>query len=312
MSEDTLNLTDKDERRIANITNKISRDVINNLLGQAMSDLETKSALILKQVREDAKTRETVVGIKINNDDIVKFDGPSHPLLGNVLKLLKLGLNPLLVGPAGSGKTHIGEQSAKLLKLSYGHLCFSAGVSETWLFGRQTPHGFIEGEFSKLYKNGGLFLADELDAADPNLLLAINTALSNNHLYNPISGENITRHKDFYFVGTANTFGKGSNAIYTGRSRLDAATLDRFTVVEITYVPAIENLVCPNIKLATWLRGIRSEVEKRGSSEIISYRSFDKAFKIISNGFTPKELNAMLFGSWPQSLKDSVLREFNG
>tara|TARA_R110000824_G_scaffold75947_7_gene192594 strand:- start:2107 stop:2532 length:426 start_codon:yes stop_codon:yes gene_type:complete len=43
------------------------------------------------------------------------------------------------------------------------------------------------------------------------------------------------RHENFVPLFLANTYGQGANATYVGRNQLDAATLDRFAVVEYDY-----------------------------------------------------------------------------
>lgn len=286
--------------------NKAINEITKTVLNASLDVIEKRSNEIMDHVTKVAKPREVAIAIKINDGELKKLKVAAHPKLADVINLLSLGLTPLLVGPAGCGKTFLGEQTSEALKLSYGHLCFSAGVSETWLFGRQTPVGFIEGEFSKLYENGGLFLADEMDAADANLLLTINTALANGHMYNPINGKSIKRHKDFHFVGTANTFGKGGNSVYTGRSRLDAATLDRFTTLEVGYDSNVEDTICPEKELADWLRKVRKDVQEKGSQEVVSYRAFDKTFKLFKSGLKKKEIANMLFASFPESTRKAA------
>ena len=282
------------EKNLQKVTTDVSKAVLNIVL----TELDTRS-------------NEIIVGITVNDKDLAKTKVEAHPELPKLINVCLNGLTPLLVGPAGCGKTAMAEQTSEALNLAYGHLCFSAGVSETWLFGRQLPTGFIEGEFSKLYKTGGVFLADELDAADANLLLAINTALANGHLYNPMSGEKITRHKDFHFIGAANTFGKGGNSLYTGRSRLDAATLDRFTCLEVDYLEQIENKLCPEKVVSKWLRDVRKFLKSQNSNEVISYRTFDKAFKMYNMGHSSNEVAKMLFASWPDNLKNNIPKPDN-
>jgi cobaltochelatase CobS len=289
------------QQQINAATHKVTTQVTKQVLTTVLDVLEERSNEILAHVNRVAKPREVAIAVKVGDAELKKLKQTAHPNLAEVLSFLSIGLSPLLVGPAGCGKTFLGEQAAEALSVNYGHLCFSAGVSETWLFGRQTPKGFVEGEFSKLYKNGGLFLADEMDAADANLLLTINTALANGKMYNPISGESIERHKDFHFVGTANTFGKGGNNVYTGRSRLDAATLDRFTVIEVDYMKEVEDTICPHDELASWLRSCRDIIKTKGSQEVISYRAFDKAYKLHVIGFTKEKIGEILFASFPES-----------
>tara|TARA_R110000868_G_scaffold66014_5_gene196991 strand:- start:3738 stop:4691 length:954 start_codon:yes stop_codon:yes gene_type:complete len=291
------------EAQLQKATHKVTSEVTKAVTNTVLDMLERKSNEILEHVNKVAKPREVAIAVKINDKDFKKLKNPAHPMLGELISTLLSGMNPLLVGPAGSGKTMMAAQAAEALELKYGHLCFSAGVSETWLFGRQTPVGFIAGDFFTLYKNGGLFLADEMDAADANLLLTINTALANGHLYNPINGESVERHKDFYFVGAANTFGKGGTTVYTGRTRLDAATLDRFVTLEVDYIKEVEDSICTDKDLADWLRGIRKAIATKGSQEVISYRAFDKAFRLRKSGVSDKRISEILFAAFPESTK---------
>lgn len=275
--------------------------VTKQVLDVVYAELEKRTADILNRY----KPRNIVQAIKVNELPQVKTDHEPHEQLPYIIALLKNRQTPLLSGPAGCGKTLLAEQCAQALNLDFGHLCFSVGVSETWLFGRQTPAGFVEGEFSRLYREGGVFLADELDAADPNLLLAINTALANGHLYNPISGQNIKRHEDFYFIATANTLGKGGNQVYTGRARLDGATLDRFIIVTIGYVANIEEALCSDSTILNLVRSMRAHVDKNVSPEIISYRTLVKAATLNAMGVCKTDIVKTLTAAWPDELKDS-------
>ena len=84
----------------------------------------------------------------------------------------------------------------------------------------------VSTEFRKAYENGGLFLFDEIDASMPGAILAFNAALANNFMDFP--DKKVPRHKDFYCIAAANTFGSGADRQYVGRNQLDAASLDRF------------------------------------------------------------------------------------
>ena len=97
-------------------------------------------------------------------------------------------------------------------------------------------------QFVKIYGGGGVFLFDEMDAADENLLLGVNAALANGFFANPATGELIEQHPDFIPVAGMNTLGLGSGRDYNARNRLDAATLDRWNAgrVQIALDPRIE------------------------------------------------------------------------
>jgi len=100
----------------------------------------------------------------------------------------------------------------------------------------------VMSQFVKIYGGGGVFLFDEMDAADENLLLGVNAALANGVFANPATGELIEQHPDFIPVAGMNTLGLGSGRDYNARNRLDAATLDRWNAgrVQIALDPRIE------------------------------------------------------------------------
>lgn len=163
-------------------------------------------------------------------------------LTGFVVRLIAANIPVYLYGPTGSGKSVLARQVAEFLGREYGEIPLSLGVSRTDLFGNWTPNGFVRRSLEKLYGNGGIQCFEEIDAADPNILLAVNNAVANSHLFNTVNGEVTERHEDYASVATANTLGNGATANFQGREGLDGSTLDRFKYgrVFVDYDPAIE------------------------------------------------------------------------
>lgn len=254
-----------------------------------------------QKLNDVAKPRILYVSFS-DSEELVKLKGAASPYLEALLTNAKLGFNSLLVGPAGCGKTMAAEQLAEALKKDFGHICLTAGASETWLFGRQTPTGFKEGVFSRMYREGGVFLADEFDGADPNLLLAINTAIANTSFYNPISGEMIHRNPEFYLVAAANTNGRGGNEIYTGRSRIDAATLDRFVIIEVDYNEDLELMICPEFSIREKFQGARKKLRDLKAVEVISTRTLDRAFRMHQAGVAMDTIVRYATAGWPKEI----------
>lgn len=283
---------------------KIAGQVVAETMAKANSKLD---AVILKAEKAVANAQKSVLHVRVNGGNVVNLSSEAHELLPKIIANAKLGENTLLMGPAGCGKTTLAKQLSEALALPFGFLCLSAGVSETWLYGRQTPQGFVEGEFSKFYRNGGVFLLDEIDAADANLLLSINTALANGSMYNPILGEKIKRHENFVCVAAANTFGLGGNAQYTGRNRLDAATLDRFATLKLDYSKALEARLCADTKLLEKLHKARETLEARNALQVISTRAIERTAKLINAGYTEAEAMLAAFAqSWPKGLTEEI------
>jgi hypothetical protein len=167
-----------------------------------------------------------------------------HELFGYALILAENRVPIMLIGPAGTGKSHLAKQVAEFSDMEYAETPMSTGASRGDLLGRHTisqDRPFIASEFSGIYGSGGMFNFEEIDRADPGVVITLNNALAGQALYNSVNGEKIERHPDFIAVSTANTFGLGANREYTAAERLDAATLDRFRMGRI-FLPIDESL----------------------------------------------------------------------
>lgn len=152
-----------------------------------------------------------------------------HGHYAYIRKLIECRVPTMLVGPAGSGKSTVVKRIARDMALPYGEVPMTAGATPSWLFGSHTLDGFISRPFVEIYKGGGIFNFEEIDASDPNMLLVVNNALESDSLFNPMTGEEITRHPDFIPVSTANTFGTGTGRrMFGARAKLDHSTIDRW------------------------------------------------------------------------------------
>lgn len=155
----------------------------------------------------------------------------THRVTPYIEALIEAEVLPFLVGHSQGGKGHIAMTIAKRRGLDYGKAPCTAGVSPAWFTGRNVPGGFVGTSFLRCFGEGGVFAFDEIDAADSNILLLVNDALTNNTFDNPIRDEIIEKATgDTPFIGMAlgNTWGLGADPMYTGRERLDTATLERF------------------------------------------------------------------------------------
>lgn len=223
---------------------------------------------------------------------VVKLEERTNPVFDRVLGLVAQGENVLIVGPAGCGKTHLVEQVAKALGRRFGMLSGSAGASESQIMGWLLPtdggkFAYQPSEFIECYEGGNsIFLFDEYDAFDGNMLLCANSALANGHITVPqrIGNQRVNRGANVGIVATANTFGTGADPIYSGRNQLDGATLDRFIVVEMTYDGALEKDMATaagwNASQLGRFHALRGKVETAGLLRVISTRALKKT---ISN-----------------------------
>lgn len=295
---------------VANQAGNLADLAVSKALESSRESFEAFKQDIEAQVNAMAE-KEVILKVQLNDAPPVKIKQRAGKALPRLLANAQLGLYTLLVGPAGCGKTTMAYQVAQSLALPFGSVCLTAGASETWLFGRQTPTGFVEGPFAKAYREGGVFLADEMDAADANLLLSINTALSHNEMLNPMNGEVIKKHDKFIFIGAANTNGKGSTHTYTGRSRLDAATLDRMIIIEVGYDSALEQELCPDQKMHSWLAKTRAALTKQGFDEFISTRAFLFSYRQLLAGVDRDDIRDSIIANWGDAARDAAKHEYN-
>ena len=156
-----------------------------------------------------------------------------HKLFPYVLTLAECRQNVMLIGPAGTGKSRLVRQIADYLNLPYSEAPLSPGAMRGDFLGRHTAGGYIPAKFPELYSGGGVFNFEEIDSADPGMLILLNNALASDTLYNSMSGTEHVKSEDFIAFSTANTFGLGANRDYTARERLDAATIDRWRMSRV-------------------------------------------------------------------------------
>lgn len=231
----------------------------------------------------------------------------THPLFKKVLLLVTRGVNVLLVGPAGCGKTTLAHHISKALKRKFGMLSCTSGASEAQLTGWLLPVGGKAGEFSyvpsefvRLYEEGNsVFLFDEFDAADPNMLLVANSALANGSLHVPQRFKEplVKRGENVAIIAAANTYGSGADMIYAGRNQLDAATLDRFYVVEMDYDQALEERIGEKAVVA-WARRLRDLVKQHRVRRVVSTRTIMKMTSAMQAGFDFAEAKRDALAGW--------------
>lgn len=251
-----------------------------------------------KRIEEAAKELMPNI-ITIGEAKKVEIKGTLHKVFKPALT--KLAVNKLLMiaGPTGSGKTYLSEQLAEALNLDFAHLSCTAGMSEAHITGRMTADGtYVSTEFVNAYENGGVFLFDEVDAADPNVLLIINSAIANGRMSVPNRKEKpfAEKHNNFYLVVAANTWGHGSFE-YSGREVLDKAFLDRFNLskVSVDYDRDLELKLTKDSKVTKALQAMRSaEIERS-----ISTRTIITAYR-MSEIITPEEVFDELTIDWTE------------
>jgi len=237
-------------------------------------------ALVPDLVRDELAKATRSVEIKVGAAPKVKFDC-AHKAFPDILLAVVAGVSPFLVGPAGSGKTTLGEQIATALKLKF--YMAARVTSEYKLVGFTDANGkIVRTQFRDAYEHGGVFLFDEVDASDPDALTAFNAALANG--MGDFPDGMIRRHKDFHAIAAGNTFGRGADRQYVGRNQLDAATLDRFTTMEVDYDEELERQLAPNLDWTKWCQLVRKAIDAEKIRHIVSPRASINGGKLLAAG----------------------------
>jgi len=238
----------------------------------------------------EAHKKEIVVTLP---DGERKDVGVQHKEFENVLKLVSMRMDVFLVGPAGSGKTTLCDSVAKALDLPFYVQPVGLQTTKSDLLGFLNAAGvYVPSLLRKAYENGGVYLMDEIDAGNANVLTVINAMLSNGVAGFPDAM--VPRHPDFIFICAGNTYGKGSDRQYVGRNPIDAATLDRFAVVDFDYDEDFEMALSCNEEWTKTVQKIRRIVFNLKERVIVSPRASIKGGLLLKAGYAESQCLDML------------------
>lgn len=228
-----------------------------------------------------------------------KVKGPTHAQFDKLLRAatsrLPNGYAPgiFLQGEASSGKTTGAKMLAETLGLKW---YFNGAIS--------FPHemlGFIDGAgkyhrtpFRDAYEHGGMYTFDEVDRSDPVALLAVNPHLANGVATFP--DKQIVRHPDCIIVATANTWGLGADANYSGATKLDAAFLSRFPIrINWDIDPQLEEQIVPHKEWLNKVRAARAHARQYGLKVMIDTRIAQAGLSLIQGGYSLNEAAEMTY-----------------
>jgi MoxR-like ATPase len=226
-------------RRIAGEMDDVMRGELNEALDVVMDD-KIASALAefspeIAAPTNEVRTVTARIEVKMPTVTITQ-DGLFHQSMPKLLFYMQLGHHTYLPGSPGTGKSHAAAQAAEMLGRRFGSISFGPTTPESRLTGGMTANGeFFEPMLLDLVRHamdnpdsGSIMCLDEMDNGHPGVQATLNSLLANGWMTAP-NGDHLTVGKNMVFVACANTYGTGPTAEFSGRNKLDAATLDRFS-----------------------------------------------------------------------------------
>lgn len=145
----------------------------------------------------------------------------------------------LLTGGGGSGKTTTVEQIANRINQPVLRINFSIETRISDLIGKiQIKDGktyWTDGVLPYCMKNGIWLILDEIDAADPAILMLLHPVLEDGGklVLKENNNEVVEKHLNFRIFGTANSIGamEDFSGSYAGTNKMNAAFIDRWSVI---------------------------------------------------------------------------------
>lgn len=300
------------------------RDSLAETAGKIVGEAESAASEAMDKVRQTAKAEQrkvakeigasvetavdrklaeftpNVVEVVLPNKQRVRLDVDTHKVLPDILVALHARCHVLLVGPAGTGKSMLAMHAAKALKVPFQALSLGPTTPMSKVFGYYDANGNYHGTpFRRAFEHGGVMLLDELDNGHPGLLAELNQALALGTC--AFADTMVEAHQDFRLVATGNTYGTGANRQYVGRQALDAATLDRFVMIDIPIDEKLEERLAirhaPSHKdaarkLVKRIRDLRRLAETKNLPVILSPRACIDGAKLLEAGATIEQVLA--------------------
>lgn len=256
-----------------------------DILQMVQTKIDRRVSQKVKKLEERLETARPIEIITPNFSS-KPVEGIIHSNFETLLRLVHSDTAVMLVGPAGTGKSHAAEQAALALDLDFYAMSVGAQTSKSDIIGYMDAlQNYVRTVFRDAYEHGGLFLLDEIDAGNSNVLIQLNAALSNGYMSFPDGM--VRRNDNFRIVASANTFGLGASRQYVGRNQLDAATLDRFAVLTWDIDAELERSLAVGQYGPAWLtvvRHVRSFVQAQDLRVVISPRATQRGSKLLAHG----------------------------
>mgnify|MGYP003624920619 CR=1 FL=1 len=148
----------------------------------------------------------------------------------------------MLTGPTGCGKSSFVREYAARLNIPFYETSANARTEFETFIGKwiivDGNFQWVDGPLVEAFRDGGVFLINEIDTMNPDELTGFNGILDGSSLcLREKDGEIINRHPNFKMIATGNSAGVGdATGLYGGVKTMNMAFMDRFLVAKVDYM----------------------------------------------------------------------------
>ena len=278
----------------------IDDEAVRNIVADVVDPLALDTAVALDRLSSKIDALQPkVTQIVIKDRPTLTLKGVQHKAFSDIMMSVAARCNTFLVGPAGTGKTTMVSQAADALGLDFHAENLTAATTEYALKGFKDANSkYVPTKLREFFQNGGVYLLDEIDNANPNVLGVLNSALSNGFMAFPDAM--VKKHENFIAVAAGNTYGNGATAEYVGRNPIDGATLDRFAFFNVDIDESVEDAMLagyalPSATASCWVKAVRQSrqnVAEAGLRVIVSPRATANGAALLAQGMDMNKVYA--------------------